>query len=98
MISGNPIPAQNGVGAAQEDSISLSVGPGKWLGRVIQVLKGVTCFLSGVAFVSALAAGFPFAAALYGSIFVLTVFSLLSGESNNDEAIKECQNNLNRTD
>ncbi|MBO9481836.1 hypothetical protein [Salinisphaera sp. G21_0] len=82
MISGNPIPAQNGLGTAQDDPAS--TGSGIWLGRAIKALKGVTCFVSGVAAIAALAAGFYVAAALCGAVFAVSGLSLLFGNSHNN--------------
>ncbi|MBO9481834.1 hypothetical protein [Salinisphaera sp. G21_0] len=82
MISGNPIPVQSGLGAAQDDPAPS--GSGSWLGRTIKVLKGVTCFVSGVAAVAALATGFYVAAAVFGAVFAVSGLSLLFGKSHND--------------
>ncbi|MGI2030146.1 hypothetical protein [Endozoicomonas acroporae] len=82
MISGAPITPQNSLGAAQDDPTS--TGFGNWLGRTIKVLKGVTCFVSGVAAVAALATGFYVVAAVCGAIFAVSGLSLLFGKSHND--------------
>ena len=81
MISGNPIPAQNGLGTAQDDPAS--TGSGNWLGRAINVLKAVTCFVSGVAAVAALSTGSYVVAAVCGAIFAVSGLSLLFGNSHN---------------
>ncbi|MGI2030145.1 hypothetical protein ACTL6P_01800 [Endozoicomonas acroporae] len=82
MISGNPIPVQNGLGTAQDDPASS--GSGSWLGRAINVLKAVTCFVSGVAAVAALSTGFYVVAAVCGAIFAVSGLSLLFGNSHNN--------------
>ncbi|WBA84168.1 hypothetical protein [Endozoicomonas sp. GU-1] len=82
MISGNPIPAQNVLGTAQDDPAS--TGSGSWLGRAINVLKAVTCFVSGVAAVVALSTGFCITAAVCGAIFAVSGLSLLFGNSHNN--------------
>ncbi|WBA84167.1 hypothetical protein [Endozoicomonas sp. GU-1] len=81
MISGAPITPQNSLGAAQNDPAT--TGSGSWLGRTIKVLKGVTCFVSGVAAVAALATGFYVVAAVCGAIFAVSGLSLLFGKSHN---------------
>ena len=87
MISGNPIPAQYGLGAAQDGSAS--PGSGIWLGRAIKVLKGVTCFVSGVAAIATLAAGFYVVAAVCGAVFAVSGLSLLFDNINQAEDASE---------
>ena len=79
MIADNTIHAQHGLGASQD--YSQTSGAGSWLGRTIQVLKVVTCLVSGAAAVAAWASGLYALSAVFGLVSVVSGFAMLFGSS-----------------